>query len=249
MKRFLYIPSIIFIALLSLTGCFSEKEYSFSDLFDYSISLNESFDFELTIEKYKGDVYMFDEVTIPQSIEVHEKMADIVAISKYAFDDCTYLETINISYVLIDIDSEALANNHSIKTLNVDEENPNYTSVDGNIYDKDVQTFLISAKAQEEVIIPQTVNTIESFAFYNQTTLKKITLPSNLKKIGFYTFAKCINLESIFIPKSTYSIGLRAFEDCNSLTIYVESSAKPYYWYDSWNISNCPVVWSATSQN
>ncbi len=47
------------------------------------------------------------------------------------------------------------------------------------------------------VVIPEGVTEIDSFAFYDCTALKSLSLPSTLKKIGGYAFNSCKSVESI----------------------------------------------------
>jgi len=68
-----------------------------------------------------------------------------------------------------------------------------------------------------EVQIPDIVESIEYYAFFNDYGLTKVTMPKNLLNIGYYAFASC-NLESVEIPDGTKSIGDWAFNFCDSLT-------------------------------
>lgn len=54
------------------------------------------------------------------------------------------------------------------------------------------------------VVIPDSIETIEGFAFSDCSLLKKIELPKNLKSIGYHAFSNCNSLTSIKIPGDAY---------------------------------------------
>lgn len=70
--------------------------------------------------------------------------------------------------------------------------------------------------ALEEVEIKGEVKYIREYAFYNDTKLKNINL-ENVETIGANAFAGCTSLASVNLDKC-YSIGANAFEGCTALT-------------------------------
>lgn len=58
---------------------------------------------------------------------------------------------------------------------------------------------------------------IESYAFFSNTSLKKIYIPSGIRKIGDYAFKLCDSLESVTFEASELTIGNAAFAECSSL--------------------------------
>lgn len=75
-----------------------------------------------------------------------------------------------------------------------------------------------SSKMLESVNIPDSVEFIGQFAFYNCTELTSITIPNSVTTISFGAFQSCSKLESVIIPDSIISIGPQVFCDCTSLT-------------------------------
>ncbi len=67
----------------------------------------------------------------------------------------------------------------------------------------------------ETVVIPDSVKFIREFAFYNDSKLKTIDL-SNVEMIGANAFTGCSELNDIDLGKA-YTIGINAFKDCKSL--------------------------------
>ena len=59
--------------------------------------------------------------------------------------------------------------------------------------------FTISTSKMEELIIPNTVERIEDFAFYQSRKLKHWNCPESLKHVGNYAFASCTSLETLTI--------------------------------------------------
>ena len=74
-----------------------------------------------------------------------------------------------------------------------------------------------------DLIIPNTVTSIESYAFAGCEKLDgEVTLPSNLTNISNSLFENCTNIKSINIPEYITSIGSYAFHNCASLSCTIE---------------------------
>lgn len=82
------------------------------------------------------------------------------------------------------------------------------------------------------VTIPESVITIENWAFGNCTNLLSITFAETpqLSNIDISAFYGCTNLTAIYIPKSVTNIGTNAFYGCANLTkITVETGNTKYH--------------------
>lgn len=66
----------------------------------------------------------------------------------------------------------------------------------------------------KEVVIPDSVETIEDYAFVECISLRRVKLPKNLTSIGKYAFAGCEKLEYISLPKSLSEIKNSTFSCC-----------------------------------
>ncbi|MFI3329304.1 MAG: leucine-rich repeat domain-containing protein [bacterium] len=106
------------------------------------------------------------------------------------------------------------------KEVNISKSNEYYTCIDNVIYSKD-QTVLhtyLNTKDDVEFDIPNSVTSIESYAFFGCTALTSITIPNSITSIEYSTFSGCTALTSITIPNSVTSIGCIAFSGCTALT-------------------------------
>lgn len=66
-------------------------------------------------------------------------------------------------------------------------------------------------------IIPDSVVSINDYAFMGRVLLKQIIIPKNVYNIGEAAFASCSNLESIILPNGLKTIKDGAFYGCKSL--------------------------------
>ena len=87
----------------------------------------------------------------------------------------------------------------------------------------------------EEVVLPQNLEKIGEYAFYNCYRLKNIDIPETVTSIGEYAFFGCGYLEEITIPTEVDAIGKDAFGDCIRLSkIVIENP-------------DCEIEWSKTT--
>lgn len=68
---------------------------------------------------------------------------------------------------------------------------------------------------------------------YEEVT--EIVIPDTMEAIGNYQFYNFNQLESITIPSSVQTIGDSAFKNCSNLTIYCEATSKPNGFKNNWN--------------
>jgi len=115
---------------------------------------------------------------------------------------------------------DELPNFYSLETLEeiqVKQEHPLYTCVDGVLYDKAVQTLLACPRARvREIIIPNTVTFIAEKAFSGCDSLTGISIPDGADARG--RFFDCRSLRHVTLNKALYGGGLCALFPHASLT-------------------------------
>ena len=68
------------------------------------------------------------------------------------------------------------------------------------------------------VIIPDTVQMIESAAFRDCRRLTKVVAGKQLRNIAEYAFAGCKSLKSITLPSTLHTFGIYSFDGCEEMT-------------------------------
>jgi len=149
-------------------------------------------------------------VTIPFSV---------TSIGDGAFWGCSSLTSVTIPSSVTSIGHEAFDGCSSLTGISVDSRNPAYASIDGVLFDKNIQ-ILISypqGRNQRTYVIPSSVTAIGEGAF-RYCSLTSVTIPSSVTAIGRVAFAECRSLTNVTIPSSVTAIGIYAFAYCSSLT-------------------------------
>ena len=73
-------------------------------------------------------------------------------------------------------------------------------------------------KTDTSFTIPDSVTTIDDYAFSSCDNLTSVTIPDSVTTIGDQAFHECSNLTEITIPDSVTTIGNAAFGECSNLT-------------------------------
>ena len=139
-------------------------------------------------------------------------------IGEGAFGSCSSLTSVTIPNNVTSIGNWAFSGCSSLTNINVDTANPNYTSVDGVLFDKDVSTLLQCPEGFfGNYSIPNSVINIGGRAFEECFNLTSVTIPNGVTNISFEAFFSCSGLTSVTIPNGVNSIGYYAFAWCSSL--------------------------------
>ena len=140
----------------------------------------------------------------------------VTSIGGEAFSDCYFLTSVTIPSSLTSISGKAFSGCYCLTSIVVSTNNTKYDSR-GNcnaIIETATNTLVAGCKT---TIIPNTVTSIDSYAFFGCTGLESLTIPEGVTSIGWGAFYNCSGLTCVTIPSSVTSIGGEAFQYCTGL--------------------------------
>lgn len=174
-----------------------------------------------TIGRYAFQYTAKKNVVIPNSV---------TELGEGAYTNCYSLETIKLSSSITEIPNELFYNCNYLESI--DFNGANIESIGRSAF--------YCCRLLENVILPDTVLSIDAYAFEYCTALQAINLDevtsigSNafegcsslnnivlndyLERIGDYTFSGCSSLESIILPEALKYIGYSAFSYCEKIS-------------------------------
>lgn len=165
----------------------------------------------------------------------------VTNIKGLAFTNNGLVKTIQISKNVEQVESNAFRSCHSLENIIVAEENPNYLTIDGILYNKDktdlicypsekqgktytinenvktIKEYAFSNNYHLEDVDVSTVEAIERGAFYGIQTLKKVKLPEAITQMGTAVFSGDISLKEVTLPKGITKLEACTFTDANGL--------------------------------
>lgn len=148
----------------------------------------------------------------------------VTTIGETAISYCYGLETVFIPKSVVSIGNGAFSYCSGLSTLIVEGENPYYDSRDdcNAIIETENNKLIAGCK---NTVIPNTITSIDDFAFYGCNDLKSLTIPNSVLSIGKNAFYGCRNMTSVTIPNSVVSIGVSAFSSCDGLKSLIIGSS------------------------
>lgn len=143
-----------------------------------------------------SECYNLANINIPDSV---------TNIDSLAFSSCRSLTNITIPDSVTNIGYEAFRGCYNLSNINVSENNNNYCSQDGVLYDKDKTTLICypARKTGTSYSIPDNVTNISGSAFEKCTNLTTINIPNSVTSIAQSAFSGCSNLNSVFYRGSS----------------------------------------------
>ncbi|MCL2721497.1 MAG: leucine-rich repeat domain-containing protein [Treponema sp.] len=143
----------------------------------------------------------------------------IMSISSNQFFGNTGLTSITIPDSTIRISDFAFSGCSGLVSINVDQNNPNYASVDGVLFNKAVTELMWFPHGKSgSYTMPNTVTSIKQNAISDRTRITSVSLSNSITNITNGTFSRCSSLTSVTIPDSVTTIGDSVFSHCSRLT-------------------------------
>ena len=124
----------------------------------------------------------------------------VTSIETRAFYGCTGLTSVNIPNSVTSVNLSAFRLCENLISINVDNNNGVYSSADGVLFNK-TKTILLQypfGKAGAYTI-PNSVTSIEKYAFDACTGLTIVTIPNSVNSVELPVFIGCSNLISIYV--------------------------------------------------
>ena len=191
-------------------------------------------------------------VTIPDSVTLIDDSAfykcasltnvtipgNVTSIGESAFANCDSLTSVTIPDSVTFIGNCAFGECGCLSEILVDADNAFYSHDDhGILFNKD-KTVLLQAPGGVTGVyaIPNSVASIDRYAFAACSSLISVTIPDGVTSIGSSAFLNCDSLTSVTIPNSVTSIGSDAFTSCDCLTEILVHAGNAFYSHDDHGI-------------
>ena len=189
-------------------------------------------------EVTSGDYYYCysGNIIIPEKVIYNGVEYSVTSIGGGAFSR-SFLTSITIPNSVTSIGESAFYGCSSLTSIDVDENNLNYASIDGVLYDKNVTTLIVCPGSKTEVSIPNSVTSIGGYAFSYCSSLTSVTIGNSVTSIGDYAFSYCSSLTSITIQAENPPVlleegyyGSHVFQSVSrSISIKVPCGSKAKY--------------------
>lgn len=193
-------------------------------------------------------------INIPATVTYNGETYDVVALGEQAFSQASLSgiiipssvtqikygcflfancpSTINVPASVTDIETLAFAA-FNLNAINVDENNPNFMSMDKMLFSKDTTTLVECLMTKSGVVtLPQCTRHLAANAFAYCQNITGVTLPEGLESIGYWAFVDNQHLNNVVIPSSVTHIAPGPFVNCPALVNLSIAEGNTHYYMD-----------------
>ena len=197
-------------------------------------------------------VYIYDTQELSRTdrknIELPSDLERLIIGDGITHMDWGFLRNIRIGHLILPHTLETISFrissfDHGSTYIDMDPNNPYFTSEDGVLFDKerkvlirfpegrrmDVYTIpegvvrigddaFSYCRVLEDIIFPRSLTAIGDRAFYRCTFLQNAIIPEGVDTVGHSAFAECLNIRRVNIPSSLKRIPDLMFMGCNLLS-------------------------------
>ncbi len=171
------------------------------------------------------------DVIVPSEIDGYP----VTEIEGMAFGICDEMIKVSIPDSVKKIADSLFDNMDNLEFINVDSDNPDYSTDDnGILYNKDKTELIVCPRniKNQHIYLPESVKTIESGAFEGCRKVIEIYTVDSLEEIKSEAFSSCENLKKVVLGKSVETLGDTVFEGCPSLEKIVVDEENENYFSD-----------------
>ena len=124
----------------------------------------------------------------------------VYSIGAFAFSNCTSLFSMNIPQGISEIGYSAFSNCSALTEINVADENADYCSLDGVLFDKERKTLIQYpiGNSRTSYSVNDSIHTLGLSSFSNCQNLTSIIFGNGLQQIRSASFKGCFHLSEIY---------------------------------------------------
>ncbi|MBQ6786890.1 MAG: leucine-rich repeat domain-containing protein [Lachnospiraceae bacterium] len=157
-----------------------------------------------------GGCTALDDVVLPESV---------TKVEPGAFQGCTALSVVEIGSQVSSWGSGVFNDCTALKKLILEEENLYLTYYNGALYNGDM-TFLyqvLAGREGENYVMPEEVEAIDTYAFWNMQNLKNVMVSENVTEIPSFSMSNMGSVENVVLSSEVSTLDEKAFANNSSL--------------------------------
>ena len=177
-------------------------------------SSNQTAEVTSNPNQYTGDV------VIPEKVNYNGNDYNVTRIGLRAFQSCSSLTSVTIPKSVTRIRDSAFNGCDDITSVFVSSISDWCKIQFDDIYSNPLQYakhFFLNGTEIKDLVIPNDVISISSYAFWGCSSLSSVSIPGNVTDIGRGAFWGCTGLLSVKISEGVSNIAESAFTGCTNL--------------------------------
>ncbi len=155
----------------------------------------------------------------------------VTGLATRVFYECPSITTLTIPASVTEIGAQCFVSMSGLRFIAVNTSNPNYSSYNGALYNKDKSTLMFVPQAYNSTsftFYPGTVKRLANSAFSGSQKITSISVPYGVEEFDNYVFYGCQSLTTLDIPSTVTTLGWLFCANSPNLTdVYINTSAIP----------------------